>query len=136
MTEMPLKVMEMINASPILPKVLCTCDAEGNLNAVPKGTLYALDQETIVFADIWGYKTNQNLEVNKKVAVTVFSIQMLPVGYQVKGTFQGFETEGEIFDRYAKQVKEQINMDIMSVGVIKVDSVFTHCLPEPGVQLA
>ncbi len=136
MTEMPPKVMEMINANPVLPKVLCTCDAEGNLNAVPKGTLYALDPETIVFADIWGYKTNQNLEVNKKVAVTVFSIQMLPVGYQVKGTFQGFETEGEIFDRYAKQVKEQMNMDIMAVGVIKVDSVYTHCMPEPGVQLA
>ncbi|HAS04984.1 MAG TPA: hypothetical protein DCR71_04445 [Dehalococcoidia bacterium] len=136
MTEMPPKVMEMINANPVLPKVLCTCDAEGNLNAVPKGTLYALDPETIVFADIWGYKTNQNLEVNKKVAVTVFSIQMLPVGYQVKGAFQGFVTEGEIFDRYAKRVKEQMNMEIMAVGVIKVDSVYTHCLPEPGVQLA
>jgi predicted pyridoxine 5'-phosphate oxidase superfamily flavin-nucleotide-binding protein len=136
MAKMPPKVMEMINASPVLPKVLCTCDAEGNLNAVPKGTLYALDEETIVFADIWGYKTNQNLEVNKKVAVTVFSIQMLPVGYQVKGTFQGFENEGEIFDIYAKHVKEQINMEIPSVGVIKVDSVYTHCLPEPGVQLA
>ncbi len=136
MAKMPPKVMEMINASPVLPKVLCTCDGEGNLNAVPKGTLYAMDEETIVFADIWGYKTNQNLEVNKKVAVTVFSIQMLPVGYQVKGTFQGFEKEGEIFDIYAKHVKEQINMEIPSVGVIKVDSVYTHCLPEPGVQLA
>ncbi|MFA5628671.1 MAG: pyridoxamine 5'-phosphate oxidase family protein [Dehalococcoidales bacterium] len=136
MAKMPQNVMEMLNASPILPKVLCTADSEGNLNAVPKGTLYAYNLETIVFADIWGYKTNQNLENNKKVAVTVFSIQMLPAGYQIKGTFKGFETEGEIFDTYAKHVKEQINMDIVSVGVIKVDSVFTHCLPEPGVQIA
>ena len=136
MAKMPPRVIEMINANPILPKVLCTCDAEGNLNAVPKGTLYALDAETIIFADIWGYKTNQNLEATKKAAVTVFSIQMLPVGYQIKGTFQGFETEGEIYDMYAKRVKEQINMDIPAVGVIKVDSVFTNCPPEPGLQIA
>ena len=134
MAKMPLKVIEMINANPILPKVLCTCDAEGNLNAVPKGTLYALDDETIVFADIWGFKTNQNLEVNKKVAVTVF--QPDTVGYQVKGTFQGFVKEGEIYDVYAKHVKEQINMEIPSVGVI-AGGLGLYALPaEPGLQLA
>ncbi len=61
MAKMPPVVMEMLNANPVLPKVLTTCDAEGNLNTVPKETLYAIDPETIVFADFWGYKTNENL---------------------------------------------------------------------------
>jgi len=136
MAKMHPNVIEMINANPVLPKVLCTCDAEGNLNAVPKESLFALDPETIVFADIWGYNTNQNLEATKKAVVTDFNIQMLPVGYQIKGTFQGFEKEGEIYDMYARHVKEQINMDIPAVGVIKVDSVYTNCPPEPGLQIA
>jgi hypothetical protein len=61
---------------------------------------------------------------------------MLPVGYQIKGTFQGFETSGEIYDSYAKRVKEQINMDIPAVGIIKVDSIFALGPPEPGLQIA
>jgi predicted pyridoxine 5'-phosphate oxidase superfamily flavin-nucleotide-binding protein len=136
MAKMTPNVMEMLNANPVLPKVLTTCDAEGNLNTVPKETLYATDQETIVFADIWGYKTNDNLKSTGKAVVTVFCIQMLPVGYQIKGTFQGFETSGEIYDSYAKRVKEQINMDIPAVGIIKVDSIFALGPPEPGLQIA
>jgi predicted pyridoxine 5'-phosphate oxidase superfamily flavin-nucleotide-binding protein len=136
MAKMPPVVMEMLNANPVLPKVLTTCDAEGNLNTVPKETLYAIDPETIVFADIWGYKTNENLKATGKTVVTVFCIQMLPVGYQIKGTFQGFETSGEIYDSYAKRVKERINMNIPAVGIIKVDSIFALGPPEPGLQIA
>jgi predicted pyridoxine 5'-phosphate oxidase superfamily flavin-nucleotide-binding protein len=136
MAKMPPFVMEMLNANPVLPKVLTTCDTDGNLNTVPKETLYAIDLETIVFADIWGYQTTSNLKATGKAVVTVFSIQMLPIGYQVKGTFQGFETSGELYDSYARRVKEQINMDIPAVGVIKVDSVFTLGPPEPGLQVA
>jgi hypothetical protein len=127
--------INMLNANPVLPKVLTTCDAEGNLNTVPKETLYAIDPETIVFADIWGYKTTSNLKATGKAVVAVFCIQMLPVGYQIKGTFQGFETSGKIYDSYAKRIKEQINMDIPAVGVIKVDSVFALGPPEPGLQV-
>jgi predicted pyridoxine 5'-phosphate oxidase superfamily flavin-nucleotide-binding protein len=136
MAKMPKEVMDLLNERPSVPKVLTTCDATGMLNAVPKETLSAVDEETIAFADIWGDKTNVNLEATGKAAVAVFKIQVLPVGYQIRGTFQGFQTSGPLFDTFAKQVKEQLNLDIRAVGVLKVEEVYSAGPPEPGVRIA
>jgi len=136
MAKMPKEVMDLLNERPSVPKVLTTCDAAGTLNAVPKETLSAVDEETIAFADIWGDKTNVNLKATGKAAVAVFKIQVLPVGYQVKGTFQGFQASGPLFDTFAKQVKEQLNLDIRAVGVLKVDEVYSAGPPNPGARIA
>jgi len=136
MAKMPKEVMDLLNERPLAPKVLTTCDARGTLNAVPKETLSAVDEETIAFADIWGDKTNVNLKATSKAAVAVFKIQVPPVGYQVKGTFQGFQTSGPLFDTFAKQVKEMLKLDIRAVGVIKVDEVYSAAPPNPGTKLA
>ncbi|MFC1937168.1 pyridoxamine 5'-phosphate oxidase family protein [Chloroflexota bacterium] len=81
MAKMPKEVMDLLNERPLTPKVLATCDATGTLNVVPKETLSAVDEETIAFADIWGNKTNVNLKANSNVAVTVFKVEVPPVGY-------------------------------------------------------
>jgi len=61
---------------------------------------------------------------------------MSPVaGYQVKGTFLGFQTSGELFDRFAKEVKEKIKLDIRAVGTIRVDEVYAVAPPEPGKKI-
>jgi hypothetical protein len=102
---------------------------------VPKGSLRAIDEERIAFADIFGDKTNKNLEVNKKVVALAF--KMSPVaGYQIKGTFLGFQTSGELFDRFAKEIKERIKLNIKAVGTIKVDGVYAVAPPEPGKKIA
>ncbi|GAI30425.1 unnamed protein product [marine sediment metagenome] len=136
MAKMPKEVMDLLNERPLVPKVLTTCDAAGTLNAVPKETLSAVDEETIAFADIWGDKTNVNLKATGKATVAVFKIQVLPVGYQVKGTFQGFQASGPLFDTFAKQVKEQLNLDIRAVGVLKVEEVYSAGPPNPGARIA
>lgn len=136
MAKMPKEVMDMINERPLASKVLATCDSAGKLNVVPKGTLTAVDEETIAFADIFGDKTNVNLEANQKAAVAVFKMDLPPVGYQTKGTFQGFQTSGPLFDTFAEQVKQMLGMDIKSVGVIKVDEVYSAGVPNPGAKLA
>ncbi len=90
MAKMSKEVMDVFN-DPKSVKVLATAGTILEIDAVPKGSLRALDEELIAFADIFGNKTNQNLEVNKKVAA--LAIRMDPVaGYQIKGTFQGFQT--------------------------------------------
>jgi hypothetical protein len=62
---------------------------------------------------------------------------MSPVaGYQIKGTFLGFQTSGELFDRFAKEVKEKIKLDIRAVGTIRVDEVYAVAPPEPGKKIA
>jgi hypothetical protein len=134
MAKMSKEVMDVFN-DPKSVKVLATAGTILEIDAVPKGSLRALDEELIAFADIFGDKTNQNLEVNKKVAA--LAIRMDPVaGYQIKGTFQGFQTSGGLFDRFAKEVKEKIKLDIKAVGTIRVDEVYAVAPPQPGKKIA
>ncbi len=135
MAKMPKEVMDMMNDAQA-SKVLATCDAASKLNVVPKGTLAAVDEETLAFADIFGDKTNANITANQKAAVAVFKMDLPPTGYQVKGTFQGFQTSGPLFDNFAQQVKQLLNLDIKSVGVIKVNEVYSAGVPNPGAKLA
>jgi predicted pyridoxine 5'-phosphate oxidase superfamily flavin-nucleotide-binding protein len=105
------------------------------INAVPKGSLRAVSEDVIAFADIFGDKTNKNLQLNKKVSALAFKTNPV-TGYQIRGTFLGFQTSGELFDRFAKEVKEKIRLDIRAVGTIRVDEVYAVAPPEPGKKIA
>ena len=97
--------MELFN-DPGSAKVLATAGTTAlEVNAVPKGSLTALNEDTVAFADIFGDKTNKNLQLNKKVSALAFKTSPVE-GYQVKGTFLGYQTSGDLFDRFAKTVKE------------------------------
>ena len=135
MAKMTKEVIDMMK-DPQASKALATCDATGKLNVVPKGTLTAIDEETVAFGDIFGDKTNMNLEATQKAAVAVFKMELPPVGYQLKGTFQGFQTSGPLFDSFAGQIKEQLQLDIKGVGVIKVDEVYSAGVPNPGAKIS
>jgi len=134
MAKMPKEVMEVFN-DPSSAKVLATAGTVLEINAVPKGSLRAIDDERLAFADIFGDKTNKNLEVNKKVSALAFKMSPL-TGYQIKGTFLGFQTSGELFDRFAKEIKERIKLNIKAVGTIKVDEVYAVAPPQPGKKIA
>ena len=135
MAKLPKEAVEVFN-DPGSAKVLATVGSSAlEVNAVPKGSLRAVSEEVIAFADIFGDKTNKNLQLNKKVSAVAF--KMNPVsGYQVKGTFLGFQTSGELFDKFAKEVKERIKLDIKAVGTIRVDEVYAVAPPEPGKKIA
>ena len=135
MAKMSKEVMDVFN-DPSSAKVLATAGSTAlEVNAVPKGSLSAVSEEVLAFADIFGDKTNKNLQLNKRVSALAF--KMSPVtGYQVKGTFLGFQTSGDLFDRFAKEVKEKIKLDIKAVGTIRVDEVYAVAPPEPGKKIA
>jgi uncharacterized protein len=134
MAKMPKEVMDVFN-DPGSAKVLATSGSTLEINAVPKGSLRAVGEDVIAFADIFGDKTNKNLQLNKKVSALAF--KMTPAtGYQIKGTFLGFQTSGELFDRFAKEVKEKIKLGIRAVGTIRVDEVYAVAPPEPGKKIA
>ena len=134
MAKMPKDVVDLFN-NPNSAKVLATVGAESEVNVVPKGSLRALNEETIAFADIFGGKTNRNLETNRKVAVLAFTTDPLS-GYQVKGTFQGFQTSGEVFDRFAEEIEKRLGLEIRAVGLIAVEEVYAVGPPEPGKRVA
>ncbi len=133
MAKMPKEVMDLFN-EPKSVKVLATAGSILEINAVPKGSLRALDEETLVFADIFGQKTNQNLEANKKVAVLVFKMEPV-IGYQVKGTFLEFQRSGELFDRFLREIREKLKMDIKGVGIIKVEEIYSVSPPNAGKRI-
>ncbi|MFC1919535.1 pyridoxamine 5'-phosphate oxidase family protein, partial [Chloroflexota bacterium] len=126
---------DIIN-DPGATKVLATLDNAGKLNVVPKGTISAINEETVIFGDIWGDKTNANLNATGKAAVVAFKAVPPFPGFQVKGTFQGFQSSGDLFDTVAKLTKEAVKLDIKAVGVIKVDEVYSAGPPNPGARLA
>ena len=135
MAKMSKEVMEVFN-DPSSAKVLATAGSTAlEVNAVPKGSLRAVNEDTIAFADIFGDKTNKNLQLNKKVSALAFKTSPV-AGYQVKGTFLGYQTSGELFEGFAKMVKEKINLDIRAVGTIRVDEVYAVAPPEPGKKIA
>ena len=135
MAKMSKEVMDVFN-DPSSAKVLATAGSTAlEVNAVPKGSLRAVNEDTIAFADIFGDKTNKNLQLNKKVSALAFKTSPV-AGYQVKGTFLGYQTSGELFEGFAKMVKEKIKLDIRAVGTIRVDEVYAVAPPEPGKKIA
>jgi len=122
MVNIPKDVMDILSAADSA-KMMATVDAQGIPNVVPVWSIMAVDPETIAFAEIFIINTKKNLEKNKKVAIAVFKGPT--TGYQLKGTFMGFQTTGPVFENMSKRLKEARNLQVKSVGVIKVDSVFS-----------
>jgi predicted pyridoxine 5'-phosphate oxidase superfamily flavin-nucleotide-binding protein len=132
MVKMPKEVMDMFN-DPAASKVLGTIDEAGALNAAPIGTLSALNEETIAFAEVFEGKTKRNIERTKKAAAVAWTSPP-PAGYQIKGAFVGWQTSGPLFDTLDRKMKE-MGMGIKRVGTINVEEVYSVGLPEPGKKL-
>jgi hypothetical protein len=132
MAKMSQEVMAMFNDREA-SKVLATVDKDDNLNVAPIGSLAAVSEETIAFAYIFPGKTKENLEATRKAAVMAFKAMS---GYQVKGNFEGFQSSGPLFDKFAAQIKQLLKMDIKSVGTIKVAEVYSVSPAEAGKKLA
>jgi len=133
MVNIPKEVMDVLAASDSA-KMIATTDAKGIPNVVPVWSITAVDSETIAFAELFIKRTKENLENNKNAAIAVFKGPM--TGYQLKGTFVGFQTSGPIFENFSKKVKEAMNLQIKSVGLIKIDAVYSASPGQDSKKLA
>ena len=133
MAKMPQEVMDIFN-DPSASKVLGTLDETGVPNVAPIGTLRAINEETIAFAEVYGGKTKTNLAQTKKAAAVAFKYPP-PAGYQIKGKFVGWQTSGPLFDQMDKRMKEILKIGIKRVGAIKVEEVYSMGMPEPGKRV-
>ena len=121
MVIIPKDIMDII-ATPDSTKMMATVDENGFPNIATVGSITAIDSETIAFAELFIKKTKSNLENTKKGAIIIFKGPM--TGYQLKGTFAGFQTSGPIFDNFSEKVMNAMKLQIKSVGIINVDNVF------------
>ena len=116
-------------------KFMATVDDDGNPNVVPVLSIMPFGEETLVFVDLMMNKTRKNLLSNRKVAASVLTKD--GIAYQVKGTFEGFQTSGPLFEMFASHpyLKYNAYSGPRAVGMIHVDSVYTACPPLPGKEI-
>jgi uncharacterized protein len=115
---------------------VATASPDGVPNTTPKGTVQVLDDEHIIFADLFSLKTRDNLQKNPKIAVTVIDMEKKK-GYQFKGSAQLVDS-GPVFDQVVEKLKKA-PMQLPNpkyVVVMTVDSIFDQSVgPKAGQQI-
>jgi uncharacterized protein len=125
MAKMPAKVIEIFNDMTAM-KFMATADKDGMPNVVCISSLIAVDEETLVYANLMGVKTPKNLRQNRKVAVNIYASDP-GVSFQVKGEFVEFISEGPFFEAFTEHpaLKYDPVFGVKSVGVITVKEVYS-----------
>ena len=115
---------------------VATATTDGVPNTTPKGSVQVLDDEHLIFADLFSLKTRENLEKNPKVAVTVVD-EKSAKGYQIKGVVE-LIASGPLYERMAVRLKQASAKlpSRMYVVKIAVDSVYDKSVgPNAGKRL-
>jgi predicted pyridoxine 5'-phosphate oxidase superfamily flavin-nucleotide-binding protein len=133
MAKIPKEVQEFLTGKMAW---VATAGSDGMPNTTPKGSVKIIDDEHIVFADLFSKKTRANLQVNPKVAVTVVDMTTYK-GYQIKGSASLLES-GPLFEKMAKELKKapQKLPPLEYVVQITVEAVYDQSVgPEAGKQI-
>jgi hypothetical protein len=116
---------------------VATSNKSGIPNVVPKGSLGVLDDEHLVFADLYSQKTRRNIEENPHVAVAVVNPPAYQ-GYQFKGTAMILDSGPALAK--ATEIVDSIKMDPSRVKyavVIHVEEVYDLSPgPKSGQRIA
>jgi hypothetical protein len=103
MAKIPKEVQEFLKGKMAW---VATAASDGMPNTTPKGSVKIIDDEHIVFADLFSKKTRENLQANPKVAVTVADMTTYK-GYQIKGSAKLLES-GPLFEKMAEELAKEI----------------------------
>ena len=103
--------------------VLATASKDGTPNIGPKGSMHAIDDETLLCSESTGQKTLRNIQENPKVAVMVFDPAKRD-GYQIKGTAE-LLTSGEHFEHVARRQVERNKPVPKHVTRIKIEEIYS-----------
>jgi predicted pyridoxine 5'-phosphate oxidase superfamily flavin-nucleotide-binding protein len=82
---------------------VATASRDGTPNVSIKGSLRILDDEHLVFADIFSLKTRKNLQENPKVAIMVYDADSRR-GYAFKGKAEQVES-GPLFEQTVESIR-------------------------------
>ena len=81
---------------------VATCSRDGRPHVVPKGSVAVLDDEHLVFADLYAGTTRKNLVENPRIAVAIVNPAGY-IGYEIRGRAEIVE-RGPSFDEIAARV--------------------------------
>ncbi len=121
MVKMPADVRETLEKQK--PAPIATADADGTPNVVYVGFLKVLDDETIMIADNFFYKTAANLEANPKISILCYDTETKK-SFQVKGRTEVYK-EGPKYEEMTKWVLGVNNkLPAKSAVIVKVEAVY------------
>jgi predicted pyridoxine 5'-phosphate oxidase superfamily flavin-nucleotide-binding protein len=116
---------------------VATASKDGTPNVSIKGSLRLLDDEHLVFADIFSLKTRKNLEENPKVAVMVYE-EASRRAFMIRGSTEQIAS-GPLYDRTVEGMKKVMPQLPAPKYVVRVtvQAVFDQSAgPNGGRQLA
>ena len=109
---------------------VATADKSGMPNVSFKGSISVLDDETLVFADIFSAKTRKNLQENNQICIYVADHKKM-IGFQFKGKAELLDS-GELYDTVCAAV-EGMKMNLpkpVYVVKTKVEEIY----PAPAAR--
>lgn len=132
MAIMPKEIQEFI---PGKMAWVATADPGGRLNVAPKGSIQIIDDQTLLYADIFQKKTTDNLEKNSQIAVGVVDGGK---GYQLKGKAE-LLASGPLYDKIKAVLAEKMPGLPVPKYVVKIIVEEIYNLtpgPEAGAKIA
>ncbi|RDJ31418.1 MAG: pyridoxamine 5'-phosphate oxidase family protein [Crenarchaeota archaeon] len=101
---------------------VATVSSDNMPNLSPKGTIVALDEKHLIFAEIRSPKTIANLKINPKLEINVVD-PLIRKGYRFKGDAK-IITYGDEFEKITSEYKKSgIKSKINAIVKIKVSDV-------------
>lgn len=98
--------------------VAATAGKDGMPNASFKGSLQVLDDEHLIFADIFSEKTRKNLQENNRICILVGDHKKMR-SYQFKGEAE-LINEGVLYDKVSEAIANMKLELPKPVNVVKV----------------
>jgi uncharacterized protein len=114
--------------------IVSTATKEGVPNAVPKGSLFVVDDQTLCYGEGTGAKTLSNLQANPMVSVLIFD-RASGNGFQVKGRSE-LVTGGEVFQKMVKRQEERKKPAPKVVVKINADEIYSIKMGMAGKRVA
>lgn len=107
---------------------VATVGADGMPNVGPKGSVYAVDEEHLVYYELTGREHYQNLLKNPRIAVSVADAEKV-TGYTFQGSAE-LLTSGPLYDRAAQWAQKAGFSPPKAVVRIKVDRIHEMGVPK------
>lgn len=100
-----------------------TVSSDGVPNNAPKRSTRVFDDHTLIFAEVTGGRTYQNILEGSKVAVAVVN-RDIPDGYRFLGTPEVL-TNGEIYEKTAEMLVNAGMPKPKAVVLIKIEEIYS-----------
>jgi len=118
----------------MVPKFLATQDTAGIPTVVPIISLDAANERTLIFAELFIWKTRNNLAVDPRVSVAILTKNLH--AWTIRGRFRQFVAGGPHLEHFNRQEMFRYNayVGVSRVGVIDVEAVTAeHAFSKLGV---